>query len=316
MGKYLKYVLKLGMKIGAPVIMRWEKKYRLKHLERDKTHAIIFIIGAPRTGSTLLYQLITNYLEVGYISNLIAKFYKTPLMGVLLHKLLFSKKMHNNFKSEFGSTKNGGGISPSECGEFWYQFLPRDHHYIEFNEINQSNKSIAKEALEKLVLGWRKPVVFKNLNAGQRLRFIKELAMNCKFIWIRRDPTDTVQSILAARKKLGVSQNELWSIKPKNFKQLEKYSEIEMVVHQVYSLEKQIYTDLRSLYNDSYITIEYADLCENTQENMEKIADFLSMPIKNGKKNEGIERLNESDFSKKTIMQEVNKFDWKAFKTN
>ena len=51
----------------------------------------IHIIGAPRSGTTLLSQLLLSYTQVGYINNLIAAFWNAPLYGIHLSKKLLPK---------------------------------------------------------------------------------------------------------------------------------------------------------------------------------------------------------------------------------
>jgi hypothetical protein len=41
-------------------------------------HPPVFIVGAPRSGSTLLYQLIVVRFDVGYLSNLHCRLYGAP----------------------------------------------------------------------------------------------------------------------------------------------------------------------------------------------------------------------------------------------
>ena len=72
----------------------------------------IFIIGAPRSGSTLLYQLLVKHTRVGYISN---------LMSLFPHKMItlaeYTKAWHgsrNLKKSNLGYI--AGLFSPSEAG--------------------------------------------------------------------------------------------------------------------------------------------------------------------------------------------------------
>ena len=68
------------------------------------TYQPIFIIGAPRTGSTLLIQSIAKALDVGYLTNLHCKFYGFPSLVEYLLKQT-SKKRNFSFYSIHGSTK-------------------------------------------------------------------------------------------------------------------------------------------------------------------------------------------------------------------
>jgi hypothetical protein len=128
---------------------------------------------------------------------------------------------------------------------------------------------------------FNKPFIFKNLNAGQRLRLIHKVYPDSKFIWMRRDPVDTIYSILKVRKKLDVKRNKWWSIKPKNYKKLLKIkNEIEMVTKGVYYLEKQIHLDLKLFKQEHVRTIFYNEL----EDSFEKVILSLDSLVETGEK--------------------------------
>jgi len=105
----------------------------------------------------------------------------------------------------------------------------------------------------------KKPIVFKNLNAGQRLRLISQVFPSAKIIFVRRDPRFVIRSIRRARQQVGVSEGQWWSIMPKNTKDLLPLPEPEMCAAQVYYLEQQIEDDLRLFPDDNVKEAHYRD---------------------------------------------------------
>ena len=77
----------------------------------------IFIIGAPRSGTTLLSQLITFVLDIGYINNFIARFWEAPLQGIRLSNIINTNLRQISFNSTHGVTSNLNG--PHEFGYYW-----------------------------------------------------------------------------------------------------------------------------------------------------------------------------------------------------
>ena len=68
----------------------------------------IFIVGAPKSGTTLLTQKLISKFELDYVSNLTARFWKKPSQGIKITKKLFPterKRKFINFKSNFGITE-------------------------------------------------------------------------------------------------------------------------------------------------------------------------------------------------------------------
>ena len=47
---------------------------------------VIFIVGAQRSGTTLLMQLMTQYFELSYPNNFIARYWDSPYIGAILYK--------------------------------------------------------------------------------------------------------------------------------------------------------------------------------------------------------------------------------------
>jgi len=255
---YYNFALNQAVKLIAPALRLWESK-KIKHYgDEPLQHQPIFIIGAPRTGSTILYQAITNLYDVLYIDNLVCRFHRNLFFGFWLSNMIYESKPHNNFQSWHGQTK--GGHSPSECGQFWYRWLPKDHHFIDYDEITPQMVEEIRREITAIINYFDKPIVFKNLNAGQRLRLLTQCFPDAKFIFITRDPLQTAQSILKAKRRAGLFDNKFWSIMPPNVNELKKLEWDEQIVKQVYFLEKQIVHDSFLAGQDNFFTLHYKDL--------------------------------------------------------
>jgi len=226
----------------------------------------IFIIGAPRTGSTFLYQALTDSLDVLFIDNIACRFNRDLFFGLWLSEKVFRGKPHDCFTSRFGTTP--GAHSPSECGEFWYRWLPRDQHFVDHNEIDRR----IIEQIRNEVLGpssyFGKPLLFKNLNAGQRLRLIVEAFPNARLIYIKRNEKDVVSSMLKVRHSIGVPRNKIWSIRPKNYEKIESLSEEEMCREQIRLLQKQIEQDIHLFPRGNVFCLHYEELTKSGIQNL------------------------------------------------
>lgn len=114
----------------------------------------VFIIGAPRSGTTLLYQVMAARFQVAYSTNFLAMFYKASILGMAL-----SQKLHggdssepNTFQSHHGST--AGHAGPYEAGEFWYRWFPRGWHIYVAPELASFGFKVAV-GREGGVLAWK-----------------------------------------------------------------------------------------------------------------------------------------------------------------
>ena len=140
------------------------------------------IVGLPRTGSTLLQQVMISRYQLGYISNLTAKFYKNPAAGTILHESLVPKDYSSDFLSAYGNTS--GVFEPSEFGWFWQDQLQLDQHdrpglCINWDRLNThliDTKLVAK-----------KPLIIDNPYLCSYIGDIKTHLKDVKILHLQRD---------------------------------------------------------------------------------------------------------------------------------
>ena len=64
----------------------------------------VFVVGAPRSGTTVLIQALAAAFDVGYISNLAASFWQAPALGVLFSRRLVPERIFSG-NSRYGRTE-------------------------------------------------------------------------------------------------------------------------------------------------------------------------------------------------------------------
>lgn len=245
-----------------------------RHSAEEGGHTPIFIIGAPRTGSTILYAYMTNYLDVLYINNFMCRFNRILYLASVVSQFFFRGGQHNCFDSEHGNTR--GWNSPSECGGFWYRWFPRDKHFVDSEELNNAQKMQIRDIVTTIQNTYSKPMLFKNMNCGQRLRVIKDIFPNALFIYCKRNPLFAAQSIIETRERVHKNRQAWWSIMPKEYNELLKLDYCEQVVKQIYYIQKQMEGDLCLFEKKQSIEIHYEDLCDSPKSTIEEIRNFLS----------------------------------------
>jgi hypothetical protein len=272
---YIKFLLRKFIFLISPLISKWERKYLDEYKNNILKHQPIFIIGAPRTGSTILYQTLTNQLDVLYIDNLTCMFNKNLFFGLWLSNKLFKQKAHNCFKSKLGSTSGFRG--PSECGGLWYRWLPMNKHVVESGECSDETIKRIRSEISAVINYYDKPLVIGNNIAGLRIGFLNEVFPDAKYIVIDREPIFVAQSLLLARKYIHGDFMHWWGMKPKNYTELLKESPAVQVVLQHYFTNKQIYQDLKSYVNKAnWIDIKYSELSTQKKITIQKIKDLIN----------------------------------------
>jgi hypothetical protein len=305
---YCYFAINQVAKIIFSAIRRWEHPKVWHYGMQAIQNQPVFIIGAPRTGSTILYQALTNLYDVLYIDNLVCKFHRNLFFGFWLSNKIFGSTTHNSFTSHYGQTR--GRHSPSECGHFWYRWLPKDHHFIDHNEISTQMVENIRREISSVINYFDKPIIFKNLNAGQRLRLLTRCFPEAKFIFITRDPLQTAQSILMAKRRLGLADNEFWSIMPQNANELKKLDWDEQIVKQVCFLEKQIIQDSSMVHRDNFFKIHYRDLSLQRIDTLAKKLGFKERKNPQIPKINPLETISVDPVDFERLRSQVEALDW------
>jgi len=310
------WILRRLFKYTSPLISIFEKSKVNKYSNKVSEKQAIFILGAPRTGSTILYQLLTQYFDLQYFDNLNHLANENVYFGSWLSSKIFKGKPHNCFKSKHGRTIDGGLHAPTEGGQIWQRWLPSYDNYLDVETVSDKQIILIRKNIYSLINRYNKPLIIKNNYNSLRLKLIKKFSPNAKFIFIKRDPLYTAQSIIIARENIYNDRSMWWSIKPSNYMEIGQLSYVEQVVKQIYYIEKQIHIELKMFDLNNILVINYNDL-----NNQKEFLDTTKKFLKNVKVRENID-LQEIRISKKNkleeeiikdLKKEIQKYDWENY---
>ncbi len=240
-----------------------------------ETLPLIYIVGAPRSGTTLLSQLVSRHLRVGYINNLIARFWMRPSAGIWLSRALLGEDARNEIalRSSFGTTAEIAG--PHEFGYFWRHWLRLDEsptHHLDRNALELLDAEGLRQALQHEILAaFGQPVAFKNVICGFHAAFLTGLHKPSIFVHIRRDLFSTAASILKSRRERFGSYETWWSLKPSTWPfRIDPPNPALEVVTQVAECRREVHEEL-SRPGIWSLSMTYEALCEQPRECLERI---------------------------------------------
>ncbi len=267
---YIRSILKYSSPLFSPL----EKHYINKYGHQVPDQPCLFIIGPPRSGSTILYQLVTSMLDVEYVDNLANLARNNPYLGSRLSKLFYAGVSHRNYTSEHGSTTGGGLHAPAEPLLF-YKWFPKDRHFTTVSDLDPHQIGEFRKTIYAMINRAGKPLVIKNLSFSLRLQALREILPEAKYVVIRRDPLYTSQSILMAMRKVQHPEHQVWGILPRDFRRLEKLEQHEMVVRQVHEIERQISQDLKGIPEQNILYTDYELLEHRYQDILKEISALI-----------------------------------------
>ncbi len=234
----------------------------------------VLIVGAPRTGSTLLYQVLTNTFDVAYVSNLSRLFCHALLTGQQLDAAVHRARPHNAFRSANGWTPGLDG--PNEGDAFWYRFFPRDRHFVDEHGADPEAMRRLRREIAAVARLTGKPFVAKNLTNGQRLRPLRRALPEALVVYIKRDPLATAASILDGRARVLGDKAAWWSVEPQEVEALRGLPYPEQVVKQVWYLQRQIETDLAAFPEAQTLTVRHEEVCADVPAALDRFRAFFA----------------------------------------
>lgn len=247
----------------------------------EPVYAPIFIIGPPRSGSTLLYQLIACHFNVCYFTNLMTRFPKSPVCLSKVLSLIQGCNPPNSFESRYGETE--GWKSPNQGIPIWFRWFPQDHSYIEKGVLSRPILNEMRNTILLMQKKFNAPFVNKWQANTVRMLPISEAFPEALFIRIKRDPALTAQSILHGKRTMFDDEKEWFSTRPRRYETLRNKNILEQVCEQVFCIEEDIDRDCKVVGEDKFMTVEYEDLCKSPQIIMNNIEEFYTKNQKFGR---------------------------------
>jgi len=233
---------------------------------------IILIMGCARSGSTLLLQWLASSGLFSYPSNLIARFYKNPYIGIRTQQSLLEfdplnqlgfKEPKLDFSSSLGKTN--GALGPSEYWYYWRTFFnfKNDAQILSPEQLEMvDGKNFIKKllAFEQLT---NKPLALKGMLLNWHIPYLFNLNKKFLFVNVNRDPFLNAQSLLMARENFFGDRSKWYSFKPAEYKSLKDKDPLTQVAGQVLYTRKAISEGFSQIPEDNIINIEYTDFCLN-----------------------------------------------------
>lgn len=275
--KYLtpqKYIAMIFAQANLHVFSHIERLLA-KRAHQPIRHPPIFFLGAPRSGSTLAVQVITEALDLGYISNRHCQWYGAPALAERLFRPV-ANRPQSDYRSNHGTTR--GAHAPAECGEWWYRFFRRKPHYVTLDEVDPRSMAALRRSVVALTNAFDGPVLFKNLYTSLRIQAITHYLPESLFIVMHRNEVDNGHSLLEGRHKVFGDYGCWWSMEPPEMERLRVLPVHEQVIEQIRHIHAAIERDLRlgGVQDSRRFDLVYEEFCAAPTKMIDDLQAFLS----------------------------------------
>ncbi|CAH6793865.1 putative Sulfotransferase [Vibrio chagasii] len=239
---------------------------KLAPLDDQGSTPIIFIIGLPRSGTTLTYQAITNAFKTNYLSNLSHFLYQLPNVAIKLSNKIGLSNYHNYSSNQgFVSGING----QAEGLHFWnrWQGVGVDEDEVIFNRKNN-------EYLSSIIrdnASFNQPYVACYLGHIFCINELVESYPRAIFVEVCRDSNSVKQSLLKCRETTG-EKEDWFSLKPTGYEDVSQLDASDQVDWQLKELKSRI-QGLDNFTNRTF-KVDYLELCCNPNQVMREFKEF------------------------------------------
>lgn len=230
---------------------------------------MLFIVGPPRSGTTLIYQAICHGLQVAYPTNLMVEGGLTaaPRLYRGVAALLGSRMAApSDFASDHGRTHGPG--SPHEAGALWSPWFTEAH------TLRPGADGALRTAIAGIQAAFGAPFVNKNVMHVPRLAALAEALPTALFLEVRRDVLATARSIFRARSRPGVPGG-WWSVRPSNIADLLDLSLPAQAVGQVLGVQADLAAARDRLGPARWLTLTYEAFCADPTAALRPVAEAL-----------------------------------------
>ena len=269
-------VLRAIVRTGLREMLRLQESRLVKPGQRPSAPPT-FMIGAPRSGTTVAFQLLASQIRTSYICNFATKFPDSPVAATRLVRTAI-RNYQWHFTSDYGRTSERAG--PSEASNLWKKWFGGG--WVDDATVPWENKQEARATIAAIEKSLGAPFLNKAPDNSGRIRPLNSTFPNCLFLWIRRDPLMVAESILKARRVDPQHSTNLppeqvwWGHRPKEYEQLKPKDYIDQICGQVYCTERNIIDDLEAVGCRRYLEVWYEDICANPARQCERIVRFLT----------------------------------------
>lgn len=271
----------------------------------------IYVIGLPRSGTTLLTQVLFNCLDIGCTSNFISKFWDVPLVGFQLSNEIIGDFKPNNYTSLYGKSEDL--YSPHEFSFFWHNVLNINPNKIEKINYQTISKNVDWDILKGVICNIneiaKKPIIYKPLELiGSILSDFQRNLNKSLFIYVERNKEEVALSLAKGRMDYYGDINCWFSSLPPNHEGILNLPYNEQITQQVNGLTDMYESNIKKIPEENILKLTYDELCDFPESIVERTKNKL-----NNLSKFNVNKVNNVEF---TFKKSMPKLENKAIENN
>ncbi|MCA9034564.1 MAG: sulfotransferase [Planctomycetaceae bacterium] len=238
---------------------------RSKGRDTESNQPLLFIVGPPRAGTTLIYQYVAASVDVSYATNLSSLFPKSLINGNC--SPVVSGK---HLRSYFGQTARLS--DPNDAFHIWNRWFG-DDRYRTKTELTDGEVDEMRMLFDSWTMREGKPFLNKNNRNCHCLAMLADTLPNAYFIVVSRDATSIARSLIRARKSVQGDKSVGWGLLSQEQHAHEPLGYVRDVCEQVQNVQRLITEQSASIAESRLIRVSYESFCENPNKFVDAITE-------------------------------------------
>lgn len=188
----------LGIVLTPLDLLLAARERRLYAAAPEPTLPQLFVCGPPRSGTSLVTQMLLAQLPVAYLSNISALFPRAPQVAAGLFQPL-AGRWRPAFHSYYGRVAALAG--PNDALQLWDRWLGADRTRVR-ESLSPEEAAALRRFFGALEQRTGRPFVGKNNNLNLQAAAVGRELPTARFLCLSREPLYLAQALLRARRDI------------------------------------------------------------------------------------------------------------------
>lgn len=237
----------------------------------------VFIIGAGRSGTTIMYQCLSTHPEMCWFSNYSDRFIDNSLF-ILMHRVLDVPVLGNRMKRNIiNSTGARFNIRPVEAERIYHEYcgLREDIRTTEVDRDPAAEERLKGLISRHMALTGKKRFLTKQISNNQRVRLMNAIFPDALFVHIIRDGRAVTNSLLNVPFWDSV---KLWWLEGKKVSECkaEGWDPVRLCAEN-WKRDVEELLGNRDIFGDRYLEVRYEDFTSDVEGTMNSITEFCGL---------------------------------------
>lgn len=234
----------------------------------NESFPIVLIVGPPRSGTTLIYQVLGYSLDVTYPNNLGGLLPRSPITASRI-----ATKRRAEFQNFYGQTARMSG--PNDAFHIWNRWLG-SYRYTARMDLSEAEVEEMQRFFQTWTATHKKPFLNKNNRNAECANMLAESLPSSYFIAVRRDPVCVARSLIKAREVVQGDKTVGWGLQcQEEHSNEDPLGYVHDVCDQVQKNDQSLTDQLSKIDPQRVIEVTYESFCNDPDECIRQIADRI-----------------------------------------